>query len=391
MQGFFGKPVDNLFAEPLIARWIKQNVRDWEHAVVVSKNAGGSKRVTSLADTLKLNFGIITTERKRHHNGQGMMDSTLFFQSLKDQPVPTTNPGVDDENDNEEMKDQSRGRPQVNGTAMYLSLPPRPQLQAYASSPLVQTTRVESMSPPESPDRLSRISTVVTARRPSELEAGSGDEEYTDERAREIITGRLVHGHLVDDDHPSPALSAMSGSVATLPGDRQVQEGMDYPAYDPMTASFMSTVSSHNPDHALGGSHDAAATSDEEDEGLQNPELEHTITLVGHVKEKIAFIIDDIIDKSSSWIAAAEVCRKGGAKRVYCIGTHGVFGDSSLEEMENCDAIDRIVVTNSFPISSSSIRTSRKLVVIDLSYLLSEAIRRNHHGGSYFLPSSAER
>jgi ribose-phosphate pyrophosphokinase len=48
MQGFFGKPVDNLFAEPLIARWIRINVPRYSEAVVVTKNAGGSKRVTSL-------------------------------------------------------------------------------------------------------------------------------------------------------------------------------------------------------------------------------------------------------------------------------------------------------------------------------------------------------
>merc|ERR1712230_305329 len=30
MQGFFGKPVDNLFAEPIIARWIKTNVPHWK-------------------------------------------------------------------------------------------------------------------------------------------------------------------------------------------------------------------------------------------------------------------------------------------------------------------------------------------------------------------------
>jgi ribose-phosphate pyrophosphokinase len=38
-------------------------------------------------------------------------------------------------------------------------------------------------------------------------------------------------------------------------------------------------------------------------------------------------------------------------------------------------------VTNSFPIDPIRSRTSKKLVVIDLSNLLSEAIRRNHHGG----------
>src|SRR3978361_1331079 len=54
MQGFFKCPVDNLVAEPLLARWVRANVANWQDAVVVSKNPGGTKRVTSFADALKL-------------------------------------------------------------------------------------------------------------------------------------------------------------------------------------------------------------------------------------------------------------------------------------------------------------------------------------------------
>lgn len=78
MQGFFKCPVDNLFAEPLLARWIKMNVQDWREGVVVSKNPGGTKRVTSLADALKLSFGIITTERRRPQYPHSMNASLIF-------------------------------------------------------------------------------------------------------------------------------------------------------------------------------------------------------------------------------------------------------------------------------------------------------------------------
>ena len=64
-QGFFGKPIDNLHAEPLISRWIRTHIVGWEEAIVVSKNPGGTKRVTSLADNLQVNFGLVTTDRRR--------------------------------------------------------------------------------------------------------------------------------------------------------------------------------------------------------------------------------------------------------------------------------------------------------------------------------------
>jgi len=77
MQGFFKCPVDNLRAEPLIVRWIRMNVPDWREAVAVSKNPGGTKRVTSLADALQISFGVVTTDRRRSHY-PSMNNSAIF-------------------------------------------------------------------------------------------------------------------------------------------------------------------------------------------------------------------------------------------------------------------------------------------------------------------------
>lgn len=79
MQGFFHCPVDNLAAQPLIARWIRLNIPDWKIAVVVGKNPGGAKRVTSLADALKLGFGIVMTERSRHRSTQNSRTASMIF------------------------------------------------------------------------------------------------------------------------------------------------------------------------------------------------------------------------------------------------------------------------------------------------------------------------
>jgi len=157
-----------------------------------------------------------------------------------------------------------------------------------------------------------------------------------------------------------------------------------------MNASFISTTSSYkrfgidgDNEGALGGSADAAQSSDDEEEQLKDPELETTVTLVGNVKDRPVFIVDDIIDKSASWIAAAEtVVKRGGATKVYCIATHGLFGGECLEEMEACECIDGIVVTNSFPVDPNKKARTSKLIILDVSGLLSEAIRRNHNGES---------
>ena len=393
-QGFFGKPVDNLHAEPLIARWIRTHVKGWQEAVVVSKNPGGTKRVTSLADALKLNFGLVTTARRRTAL-HGSVENSIFLSgvnssnhSLENTDTSPLNGTVTD-GPRSPHRNPQRSPPQANGIGP-MSIPYR-RLNSHreiVSSPLTQSTRLESASPPtirlssqREPVADGPARALSLEEEKEEEEDGSGD-EYTDERARDVTTGRLIHGHIVDDDAPSPVISTMSNSIATLPGDVMGQPQTD--GLDPMTSSFISTASAFQPDHGLGGSiHDAAGQSDDEEEGFKNPELEHTITLVGNVRDKIVFIIDDLIDQCGSWIAAAEtVVKRGDAREVYCIATHGLFGDDSLEQMEACDCIDHIVVTNTYPIAAERVKASKKLVVLDISNLLSEAIRRNHYGES---------
>jgi ribose-phosphate pyrophosphokinase len=87
MQGFFKCPVDNLVAEPLLARWARLHVPAWRDAVVVSKNPGGTKRVTSLADALKLSFGIVTTDRRRAGGSRPWNESAMFEQLRLDGPA----------------------------------------------------------------------------------------------------------------------------------------------------------------------------------------------------------------------------------------------------------------------------------------------------------------
>jgi ribose-phosphate pyrophosphokinase len=43
-QGFFDIPVDNLFSQPLIIRFIKEEFPDYKNAIIVSPDAGGAKR-----------------------------------------------------------------------------------------------------------------------------------------------------------------------------------------------------------------------------------------------------------------------------------------------------------------------------------------------------------
>ncbi len=64
IQGFFRIPVDNLYAEPSVLRYIKEEI-DYKNAILVSPDAGGAKRVASIADKLDLQFALIHKERQK--------------------------------------------------------------------------------------------------------------------------------------------------------------------------------------------------------------------------------------------------------------------------------------------------------------------------------------
>ncbi|CAJ2511753.1 Uu.00g073780.m01.CDS01 [Anthostomella pinea] len=64
IQGFFNVPVDNLYAEPSVLRWMAENL-PVEDTVIVSPDAGGAKRATSLAGYINRDFALIHKERPR--------------------------------------------------------------------------------------------------------------------------------------------------------------------------------------------------------------------------------------------------------------------------------------------------------------------------------------
>lgn len=377
MQGFFKCPVDNLHAEPIIARWIRHNVLGWREAVVVSKNAGGTKRVTSLADALKLDFGMITTDRRR---GGNMTSSMIFTQLDRNPRLEDLGKGAEDLSVDAPFSLNANAanvvKEQVTNDSPKSKPSPSRHEPRHESANLNRRgadrpshIRTPSGGLTNSPIQRSPLTRSVTTPALASPIAEEDELEHTDERAREVVHGRLVQGHVVPDDWPSPTQSAVS-----VPDHLLLED-------DPLAMSRASSFFAPE-SHALGGSRDAAASSDEE-EGNDDPNLEQMITLVGNVRDRTVFIVDDMIDKAGSWIAAAEtVVKRGGARKVYCIATHGLFGGESLEELQACDCIDTIVVTNSFPIPPEKAKMAKKLVVLDLSTLLAEAIRRNHYGES---------
>lgn len=58
-QGFFDIPVDNLYGRHLLRKYIQYQIPNFQEAVIVSPDAGGAKRATSIADSLGMPFALI--------------------------------------------------------------------------------------------------------------------------------------------------------------------------------------------------------------------------------------------------------------------------------------------------------------------------------------------
>lgn len=75
IQGFFDIPVDNLYGEPIFARYVREHMREHhgkKGIVVVSPDAGGVKRAKSFSDMLHCGLAIIHKERKKENEVESM-------------------------------------------------------------------------------------------------------------------------------------------------------------------------------------------------------------------------------------------------------------------------------------------------------------------------------
>ncbi|KAG8565650.1 hypothetical protein GDO81_012934 [Engystomops pustulosus] len=104
------------------------------------------------------------------------------------------------------------------------------------------------------------------------------------------------------------------------------------------------------------------------------------ISVVGDVGGRIAIIVDDIIDEVESFVAAAEILKERGAYKIFVMATHGILSADAPNLIED-SAIDEVVVTNTVPHEVQKLQCS-KIKTVDISLILSEAIRRIHNGES---------
>ena len=84
-----------------------------------------------------------------------------------------------------------------------------------------------------------------------------------------------------------------------------------------------------------------------------------------------------MIDDVQSFVVAAEVLKERGAYKIYVLATHGILSSDAPQLIDD-SPIDEVVVTNTVPHEVQKMQC-HKIKTVDISILLSEAIRRIHH------------
>jgi ribose-phosphate pyrophosphokinase len=104
-----------------------------------------------------------------------------------------------------------------------------------------------------------------------------------------------------------------------------------------------------------------------------------SMTLVGSVKGRLCFILDDMIDTGGTLVKAAEVLMEEGAKDVVALATHPILSGQAVAKINACTYLSRVIVANTLPLSQEALGSS-KIQIIDAGPMLGEAIDRIHSG-----------
>jgi len=103
------------------------------------------------------------------------------------------------------------------------------------------------------------------------------------------------------------------------------------------------------------------------------------VNLIGELKNKHVFIIDDMIDTAGTICNAAVTAIDNGAHSVIAIATHPVLSGKAIERLEK-SPIEKVIVSDTMAISKDKI--FNKLEIISVSEIFAETIKRINSGES---------
>jgi ribose-phosphate pyrophosphokinase len=110
------------------------------------------------------------------------------------------------------------------------------------------------------------------------------------------------------------------------------------------------------------------------DKRRDRPNQSKALHVIGDVKDKIAVIVDDLVDTAGTLCNSVDALLEKGAVSVYACITHPVLSGPAIERLIN-SKIEKLIVTDTIVLSDNA-KQCEKIVVLTVAPLLAEAIRR---------------
>jgi len=116
------------------------------------------------------------------------------------------------------------------------------------------------------------------------------------------------------------------------------------------------------------------------DKRRDEPNKAKAMAVIGDVKDRIAIILDDMVDTAGTLVEAAAAIKGKGAREVHASCAHPVLSGPAIERITD-SCLKSLVVTDTIPLNPKAVECG-KIKVLSISELVGEAIIRSHSGDS---------
>lgn len=106
------------------------------------------------------------------------------------------------------------------------------------------------------------------------------------------------------------------------------------------------------------------------------PNVVAEMNIIGEVKDRIAILIDDMVDTAGTLTMAAGALKQEGAKKIIACCTHAVLSGPAIKRIVD-SPLEELIVTNTIPLSVQA-QGCGKIKSLSVAHLIGEAIRRTH-------------
>ena len=100
------------------------------------------------------------------------------------------------------------------------------------------------------------------------------------------------------------------------------------------------------------------------------------MTVIGDVKNKIAIMLDDMIDTAGTITQGAAAISNNGASEVIAMATHGVLSGEAMSKIDS-SPIKELIITDTINQKDRQ-GFSRKIKILSVANILGEAVKRIH-------------